>query len=72
MKKGVRSASIGQRYGSVDPDPDPHQNDTDPQHWLGRIGMRKRGSNMNNAPNRLLTGQLTACKADNLGIPKNK
>jgi hypothetical protein len=30
MKKGVRS--INQRYGCGDPDPDPHQNVTDPQH----------------------------------------
>ncbi len=40
MKKGVGSwvgsGSIIQRYGSgdLDPDPDPHQNVTDPQHWL--------------------------------------
>jgi hypothetical protein len=43
MKKGVgsgvgsgsgsRSGFISQRYGSWDPDPDPHQNVTDPQHW---------------------------------------
>jgi hypothetical protein len=41
MKKGVGSGvgsrvgsgSISQRYGSGDPDPDPHQNVTDPQHW---------------------------------------
>jgi hypothetical protein len=36
MKKGVESSvgtrSISQIYGSVDPDP--HQNVTDPQHWL--------------------------------------
>jgi hypothetical protein len=30
MKKEVRS--ISQRYGSGDPDPDLHQNVTDPQH----------------------------------------
>ncbi len=30
MKKEV--GSISQRYGSGDPDPDPHQNVTDPQH----------------------------------------
>ncbi len=38
MKKGVESGfgSISQRYGSGDPDLDPHQNDTDPQHcFLG-------------------------------------
>jgi hypothetical protein len=31
---GARSGavSISQRHGSVDPDP--HQNVTDPQHWL--------------------------------------
>jgi hypothetical protein len=32
LKKGVRSGSVSQRYGS--PDPDPHQNVTDPQHLL--------------------------------------
>ncbi len=44
MKKGVGSVagsgseagsiSISQRYGSGEPDPDPHQNVTDPQHRL--------------------------------------
>jgi hypothetical protein len=44
LKKGVRSGvgsrvgsgagSISERYGSEDPDP--HQNVTDPQHWLDR------------------------------------
>ncbi len=39
LKKGVafrdgsRSGSISQSYGSRDPDPDPHQNVTDPQQW---------------------------------------
>jgi hypothetical protein len=38
MKKGVGSGvrsgsgSISQKYGSWDPDPDPQQNVTDPQH----------------------------------------
>jgi hypothetical protein len=42
MKKGVGSGAgsgsgagarfISQRYGSGDPEPDPHQNITDPQH----------------------------------------
>jgi hypothetical protein len=32
MKKGV--GSLSQRYGSGDLDPDPHQNVTDPQHWI--------------------------------------
>ncbi len=32
MKKEV--GSICQRYLSGDPDPDPHQNFTDPQHWF--------------------------------------
>jgi hypothetical protein len=32
LKKGV--GSISQRYGSGHPDPDPHQNVTDPQHCL--------------------------------------
>jgi hypothetical protein len=33
---GSESGSITQRYGSADPDPDPHspQNVMDPQHWL--------------------------------------
>ncbi len=32
----VGSGSISQRYGSGNPDPDldPHQNVTDPHHWL--------------------------------------
>ncbi len=37
MKKGVggsESGSISQRYGSGDPDPDPHQNVTDPNTAL--------------------------------------
>jgi hypothetical protein len=32
MKEGV--GSISQRYLSRNPDPDPHQNVTDPQHWF--------------------------------------
>ncbi len=28
------SGFISQRLGSTDPDPDPHQNVMDPQHWL--------------------------------------
>jgi hypothetical protein len=35
MKKGV--GSIIQRYGSGDPEPDPHQNVTDPQYWSARL-----------------------------------
>jgi hypothetical protein len=31
---GSGSGSISQRYRSGDPNPDPHQNVTDPQHWL--------------------------------------
>ncbi len=27
------SGSVSQRYGSEDPDPDPYQNVTDPEHW---------------------------------------
>ena len=33
LKKEFSSGSVGQRYGSADPDPDPHQNVTDSQHW---------------------------------------
>jgi hypothetical protein len=28
------SGSISQRHGSADPDPDPHQNVMDPEHWF--------------------------------------
>jgi len=28
------SGSISQWHGSADPDPDPHQNFEDPQHWI--------------------------------------
>ncbi len=28
------SGSISQRHGSADPDPDPHQNVIDPEHWF--------------------------------------
>jgi hypothetical protein len=31
--EGSASGSIGQRHGSADPDPDPHQNVRDPQLW---------------------------------------
>jgi hypothetical protein len=34
---GAGSGSISQRYGSGDPDPDPHQNGTDPQHCFAWI-----------------------------------
>ncbi len=33
MSKIGGSGSISQRHGSADPDPDPHQNVMDPQHW---------------------------------------
>jgi hypothetical protein len=33
MVKIEGSGSISQRHGSSDPDPDPHQNVMDPQHW---------------------------------------
>ena len=33
MMKIEGSGSISQRHGSSDPDPDPHQNVMDPQHW---------------------------------------
>jgi hypothetical protein len=36
---GAGSGSIKQRYGSWYPDPDPHQNVTDPPHW--NPGQRK-------------------------------
>jgi hypothetical protein len=44
LKKGVGSGvgsgsgSISQRYGS--PDPDPHRNARDPQHWLDFIFIK--------------------------------
>ncbi len=31
--EGSGSGSISQRHGSAVPDPDPHKNDMDPQHW---------------------------------------
>jgi hypothetical protein len=31
------AGSISQRHKSADPDPDPHQNVMDPQHWLVNI-----------------------------------
>jgi hypothetical protein len=34
MTKIAGSRFINQRHGSEDPDPDPHQNVMDPQHWL--------------------------------------
>jgi hypothetical protein len=34
------SGSISQKYGPGNPDPDPHQNVTDPQHWK-KICQRK-------------------------------
>jgi hypothetical protein len=37
-----KSGYISQRHGSVDPDPDPHQNVMDPQHWSG--GKELRGT----------------------------
>jgi hypothetical protein len=30
---GSAAGSISQWHGSADPDPDPHQNVMDPQHW---------------------------------------
>jgi hypothetical protein len=30
---GSESGSISQRHGTADPDPDPHQNVMDPEHW---------------------------------------
>ncbi len=36
------SGSISQRHGSADPDPDPHQNVMDPQHYFtGTIVLPK-------------------------------
>jgi hypothetical protein len=40
MMKIEGSGSISQRHGSADPDPDPHQNDMDPQHWCRREEVR--------------------------------
>jgi hypothetical protein len=31
---GSEFGSISQKHGSADPDPDPHQNGMDPQHWF--------------------------------------
>ncbi len=35
LKKVVGSGSVNERYGS--PDPDPHQNVTDPEHWFSEV-----------------------------------
>jgi hypothetical protein len=40
LKRGVGSGSFIQRYGSGDPDPDPHQNVTDPQHCFDNSVMQ--------------------------------
>ncbi len=37
---GFKSGSISQRHGSADPDPDPHQNVMDPQHWYWYVRYR--------------------------------
>jgi hypothetical protein len=37
---GSESGSISQRHGSADPDPDPHQNVMDPEHWNEVIKMK--------------------------------
>jgi hypothetical protein len=34
MMKIEGSGSISQRHGSANPDPDPHQNVMDPEHWF--------------------------------------
>jgi hypothetical protein len=34
MTKIAGSGSISQRHGSVDTDPNPHQNLMDPEHWI--------------------------------------
>ncbi len=34
MTKIAGSGSISQRHEFADPDPDPHQNVMDPEHWL--------------------------------------
>jgi hypothetical protein len=33
------SGSTVQRHGSADPDPDPHQNGMDPQHWFKVVSV---------------------------------
>jgi hypothetical protein len=38
LTKRAGSGSVSQRYGSEDPDPDPYQNTTDPEHWLVGCG----------------------------------
>ncbi len=39
MIKIAGSRSTIQRHGSADPDPDPHQNVTDPQHWFKVVSV---------------------------------
>jgi hypothetical protein len=33
-EKTGSGSPVSQWYGTADPDPDPYQNVTDPQHWL--------------------------------------
>jgi hypothetical protein len=48
LKKGIgsgdgsRSGSISQKYGSGDPDPDRHQNVTDPQQTNAGLSLQKK------------------------------
>ncbi len=37
---GSEYGSISQRHRSVDPDPDPHLNVMDPQHWFQKYRIR--------------------------------
>ncbi len=39
MMKIAGSRSTLQRHGSADPDPDPHQNVMDPQHWFKVVSV---------------------------------
>jgi hypothetical protein len=43
VTKIAGSGSISQRHGSSDPDPYPHQNVMDPQHWLAYLQGGSRG-----------------------------
>ncbi len=40
-----KSGSITQRHGSMDPDPDPHQNVIDPQHYFHNYSVNKKSAN---------------------------
>jgi hypothetical protein len=52
---GSAPGSISQKHGSADPDPDPQQNVTDPQHWCKPISESSKA--LQNGDEELPEGQ---------------